>query len=119
MATWSPRPAAMCRSRQETLAFSSPSSNHLIETSPVKSVFLIFVGAFIQAIRDISLRQNPFGSLAASATMAARTSAVIRAVPALRGRDFSAGTRPCRVGLRQSWGGSDKKKPLRKVPEGR
>ena len=42
-----------------------PSSNHLIETSPAKLVFLILVGGFIQAMRFASSAQNPSGSRAA------------------------------------------------------
>ena len=58
IAVWSPR-VARCRSRQETEAFSVPSSNHLIETSPAKLVFLILVGGFIQAMRFASSRPEP------------------------------------------------------------
>ena len=65
IAVWSPR-VARCRSRQDTEAFSVPSSNHLIDTSPVKDVFLIFVGVFIHATRFISARQNASGSRSAA-----------------------------------------------------
>src|SRR6185437_5733112 len=65
IAVWSPR-AARWRSRQETEAFSVPSSNHLIDTSPLKLVFLILVGGLIQATRRrASSLQNPSGSRAA------------------------------------------------------
>ena len=46
-----------------------PSSNHLIETSPAKLVFLILVGGFIQAMRLASSAQNPSGSRAARSYM--------------------------------------------------
>ena len=64
IAVWSPR-VARWRSRQEAEAFSVPSSNHLIATSPVKLVFLIFVGGLIQAMRFACSAQNPSGSRAA------------------------------------------------------
>ena len=35
-----------------------PSSNHLIDTSPAKLVFLILVGGFIQAMRRACSAQN-------------------------------------------------------------
>ena len=38
-----------------------PSSNHLIETSPLKLVFLILVGGLIQAMRLASLAQYRLG----------------------------------------------------------
>ena len=60
---------ARCRSRQEAEAFSVPSSNHLIDTSPLKLVFLIFVGGFIQAMRRACCAQNPSGSRAACSYM--------------------------------------------------
>ena len=49
--------SARCRSRHDTEAFNTPSSNHLIETSPVKLVLFILVGNFIQARRLASFDQ--------------------------------------------------------------
>ena len=68
IAVWSPR-VARCRSRQDAEAFSVPSSNHLIDTSPAKLAFLILVGGFIQAMRRDCSAQKPFGSRAARSNM--------------------------------------------------
>ena len=74
-----------CRSRQETEAFSTPSSNHRIETSPPKSTALIFVGSRIQAMRRISPRQKPSGSCSAASAMAWRFAASTWARAAISG----------------------------------
>src|SRR6202041_339259 len=84
MATWSPR-AARCRSRQFAAAFNVPSSNHLIETSPVKEVFLILVGAFIQVMRLHSSAQNASGVLAARAYISSYCDFVTSAATAISG----------------------------------
>ncbi len=54
--------AARWRSTQDTLAFRTPSSNHLIDTSPSNEVFLILVGGVIQATRFAASAQNASGS---------------------------------------------------------
>ena len=84
IAVWSPR-VARWRSRQDAEAFSVPSSNHLIETSPAKLVFLIFVGAFIQAMRLASSAQNPSGSRAARSYWSRYCAAVTWACAAISG----------------------------------
>ena len=84
IATWSPF-VARCRSRQETEAFSTPSSNHLMVTSPVKSTFLIFVGAFIQATRLASCFQKASGCEAASSVIACHLAALTCALAAISG----------------------------------
>ena len=68
IAVWSPR-VARCRSRHDAEAFSVPSSNHLIDTSPAKLAFLILVGGFIQAMRRDCSAQKPSGSRAARSNM--------------------------------------------------
>src|ERR1700754_2685152 len=82
MATWSPR-VARCRSRQFTAAFNVPSSNHLIDTSPSKDVFLIRVGAFIQVMRLHSSAQNASGAWAARAYISLYCDCVTRAAAAI------------------------------------
>ena len=99
IAVWSPR-VARCRSRQETEAFSVPSSNHLIETSPVNVVFLILVGGFIQAMRLASSAQNPSGS-AGRAFIASAVAAPDRHKRALRSRR-APGTAGLRMGEYQA-----------------
>ena len=47
---------------QLTATFSSPSSNHLMLTSPVNDVFLILVGFFIQSRRTACSAQKASGS---------------------------------------------------------
>src|ERR1700722_660838 len=84
IATWSPR-ASRCRSRQLKAAFNVPSSNHLIDTSPVKEVFLILVGAFIQVMRLHSFAQNASGVAAARAYISSYCALVTRAAAAISG----------------------------------
>src|SRR6185312_11148577 len=76
---------AAWRSRQETEAFSVPSSNQRIETLPWKLVFLMRWGGFIQAMRADSLRQKLSGSRAAWSYMARYFSAETRAWAAISG----------------------------------
>src|SRR5271166_1225746 len=85
IATWSPL-VARCLSRHVVEAFSTPSSNHLIDTSPAKLVFLIFVGGLIHATRLLaSSAQNASGSFAARSYITRYCSAVTRAFAANSG----------------------------------
>src|ERR1700722_13131708 len=84
IATWSPR-ASRCRSRQLKAAFNVPSSNHLIDTSPVKEVFLILVGVFIQVMRLHSFAQNASGVAAARAYISSYCALVTRAAATISG----------------------------------
>src|SRR5271163_3091229 len=62
IAVWSPR-LARCRSMQFQAAFSTPSSNHLIEILPgANDQLSILVGAFIQSTRLACPAQKPWGS---------------------------------------------------------
>src|SRR4051812_37025414 len=117
IATSSPR-VTRWRSRQETEALRTPSSNHLIVTAPVKSTCLILVGGVIQAIRPASLAQKASGSWSAFAVIAVKRSASTSALAAIAGftaisssdmRDHShcllgavPGVWPRRLALRQS-----------------
>ena len=61
IATWSPR-AARWRSTQLWQTLSSPSSYHLMPTSPSNDTFLIRVGGFDQSSRSAISPQNASGS---------------------------------------------------------
>src|SRR5580693_5010117 len=62
IAVWSPR-VCRCRSMQFQAAFSTPSSNHLIEMLPgANDQFSILVGPFIQSMRLACPAQKPLGS---------------------------------------------------------
>src|ERR1700752_5499679 len=63
IAVWLPR-LARWRSMQFQAAFSTPSSNHLIEMLPgAKETFSILWGALIQSTRLAWSAQKPLGSL--------------------------------------------------------
>src|SRR3984957_1489155 len=62
IAVWSPR-VCRWRSMQFQAAFSTPSSNHLMEMLPgANDQFSILVGAFIQSRRLACSAQKPLGS---------------------------------------------------------